>query len=55
VYAEQSDAAVGNALKAFITFIYGPGQGLAESVDFAKLPTNILTPAKAQVEKITVS
>jgi phosphate transport system substrate-binding protein len=55
VYTTQSDAAVGNALKGFLNYIYGPGQGMAASVDFAKLPENILSPAKAQVDKIVVS
>jgi len=55
VYTTQSDAAVGNALKGFLNFIYGDGQGLAASVDFAKLPANILSQAKSQVAKITVS
>ncbi len=55
VYTTQSNAAVGNALKGFLNYIYGPGQGMAASVDFAKLPANILSQAKAQVAKITVS
>jgi phosphate transport system substrate-binding protein len=55
VYTTQSNAAVGNALKGFLNYIYGPGQGLAASVDFAKLPANILSQAKSQVAKITVS
>ncbi len=55
VYSTQTDSAVGNALKAFLGYIYGPGQGMAASVDFAKLPNNILSQAKAQVDKITIS
>ncbi len=55
VYTTQSDAAVGNALKGFLNYIYGAGQGLAASVDFAKLPADLLSQAKAQVSKITVS
>ncbi len=55
VYTSQTDAAVGNALKGFLSYIYGPGQDLAAQVDFAKLPANILSQAKAQVAKITVS
>lgn len=54
VYTSQTDSAVGNALKAFLNYIYGPGQGMAAQVDFAKLPGNILGQAKAQVAKITV-
>ena len=55
VYTTQSDAAVGNALKGFLDYIYGAGQALAATVDFAKLPANILSQAKAQVAKIKVS
>jgi phosphate transport system substrate-binding protein len=55
VYASQSDTAVGNALKGFLNYVYGPGQGMAAQVDFAKLPSNILSQAKAQVSKIKVS
>ncbi len=55
VYTSQTDSAVGNALKGFLNYLYGPGQGMAASVDFAKLPANILSQAKAQVAKITVS
>lgn len=53
VYATQTDAAVGDALKGFLDYIYGDGQDLAASVDFAKLPANILSQAKTQVDKIT--
>jgi phosphate transport system substrate-binding protein len=55
VYTTQSDAAVGNALKGFLNYIYGAGQGLAATVDFAKLPADLLSQAKAQVAKITVT
>lgn len=55
VYTTQSDAAVGNALKGFLNYIYGAGQSLAASVDFAKLPADLLSQAKAQVAKITVT
>ena len=52
VYESQSDAAVGAALKGWLDFIYGDGQSIAESVDFAPLPDAILSQAKAQVSKI---
>lgn len=55
VYTSQSDAAVGNALKAFLNYIYGDGQALAQQVDFAQLPADLLSQAKAQVDKIKVS
>jgi phosphate transport system substrate-binding protein len=50
----QTDAAKGNAIKGWLTFIYGDGQKLAPSVDYAPLPKALLAKAKAQVKKITV-
>jgi phosphate transport system substrate-binding protein len=55
VYTTQSDQAVGDALKGFLNYIYGAGQDLASQVDFAKLPADLLSKAKAQVDTITVS
>jgi phosphate transport system substrate-binding protein len=52
VYAAQSDAAVEAGLKGLLTYIYGDGQQLAKTVDFAPLPDAILTAAKAQIAKI---
>jgi phosphate transport system substrate-binding protein len=54
VYAKQTDAAKGAALKAFLKFILGPdGQALASTVNFASLPTDLATKALAQVDSIT--
>ncbi|HWW53432.1 MAG TPA: phosphate ABC transporter substrate-binding protein PstS [Acidimicrobiales bacterium] len=54
VYAKQTDAAKGAALKAFLKFILGPdGQALASTVNFAPLPTSLATKALAQVDTIT--
>jgi phosphate transport system substrate-binding protein len=55
VYTDQTDAAKGNAIKGFLTYIYGDGQELATSVDYAPLPKTLLAKAKAQVKKITVA
>ncbi len=52
VYATQTDPAVKAALKGLLTYIYGDGQQLAKTVDFAPLPDAILTAAKAQIAKI---
>ena len=52
VYSAQPDPAVRAALKGFLEFIYGDGQQLATTVDFAPLPDAILTAAKAQIAKI---
>jgi len=54
VYQDQSDAAKGNAIKGFLNYVYGEGQTLAPSVDYAGLPKGLLKKAKAQVKKITV-
>jgi phosphate transport system substrate-binding protein len=54
VYQDQTDAAKGEAMKAFLDFIYGDGQKLAPSVDYAGLPKALLKQAKAQVNKIVV-
>jgi len=54
VYQNQTDAAKGNAIKAFLDFVYSDGQALAPSVDYAPLSKGLLKQAKAQVKKITV-
>jgi len=53
-YQNQSTAAKGQALKAFLNFIYSDGQKLASSVDFARLPAGMLKQAKAQVSKLVI-
>lgn len=52
IYTAQSDANVAAALKGFMNYIYGAGQTLAPTVDFAPLPSDILSKAKAQVSQI---
>ena len=52
VYSAQADPAVKAALKGFLGFIYGDGQKIATTVDFAPLPAAILSAAKAQIAKI---
>ena len=51
VYANQTDHAKGTALKSFLTFILNDGQGLAESVNYAKLPTSLQQKAIAQFDQ----
>jgi phosphate transport system substrate-binding protein len=51
---DQTDAAEGNALKAWLNYIYGDGQQLASSVDYARLPKGLVKQALAQVKQITV-
>ena len=53
-YKDQTDAAKGNALKGWLTFIYGDGQKLASSVDYAPVPKALVKKALAQVKQITV-
>jgi phosphate transport system substrate-binding protein len=52
VNSAQPDAAVQAGLKGLLGYIYGAGQQLATTVDFAPLPDAILTAAKAQILKI---
>ena len=52
VYQSQPDANIKAALRGFLDYLYGGGQDLAASVDFAKLPASILSKAKAQVAQI---
>ena len=52
VNSAQPDAAVQAGLKGLLGYIYGAGQQLATTVDFAPLPDAILTAAKAQIAKI---
>jgi phosphate transport system substrate-binding protein len=54
VYQAQTDAAKGNAIKGWLNYIYGDGQTLASSIDYAPLPKGLIKQAKAQVKKITV-
>jgi phosphate transport system substrate-binding protein len=54
VYQDQTDAAKGAAIKAFLNFIYADGQKLAPTIDYAGLPKSLLKLAKAQVNKIVV-
>lgn len=55
VYKNQTDAAKAAALKAWLTSIYGPGQQLASTVNFAALPSSLVTKAKAQLSQIASS
>ncbi len=54
VYAKQTDATKGLALKNFLTFALNDGQGLAESANFAKLPDTVRQQAVAQLAKLDI-
>jgi phosphate transport system substrate-binding protein len=53
VYKTQTDQAKGTAIKSFLNFIYGEGQKIAPTADYAPLPKTLLDKAKAQVKQIT--
>ncbi|SRR5579884_982305 len=55
VSKNQTDHAKGTVLKAFLTFVLSSdGQNLAATADFAKLPSNMLSKAQAQLNQIVV-
>src|SRR4051794_5969525 len=53
-YKTQTNKAKGDALKALLDFVYGEGQEIAGTVDYAKLSTAILDKAKAQVSQLSI-
>lgn len=54
VYAKQTDAAKGAAIKGFLNFILTDGQNLAADANYAKLSAPIRDQALAQLNKIVV-
>jgi phosphate transport system substrate-binding protein len=54
VYKNQTDAAKGTALKAFLTYVLTDAQSFANDVDYAKLPDSLRQKAVAQVDTIVV-
>ncbi len=54
VYAKQSDAAKGNALKGYLQYLLTDGQKLAPTVDYAPLPTELATKATDQLAKLQI-
>src|SRR5687767_3665667 len=53
-YTTQSDKAKGEALKAFLQFIYDEGQEMAAEVSYAKLPDSLREKALAQVNALVI-
>ena len=41
-------------MKAFLAFIYGDGQEIATTVDYAPLSSDLLSKAKAQLDDIVI-
>jgi len=54
IYKNQTDAAKGNAMKAFLEYIYGDGQEIATTIDYAPLSSELLSKAKAQLDDIVI-
>jgi len=54
VYAKQTDATKGKAVKGFLTYTLNEGQDLAAEVNFAKLTPDLKAKANAQLAKIQV-
>ena len=53
-YTTQSDKAKGEALKAFLKYIYSDGQDMAAEVNYAKLPATLKDKAVAQVDQLVI-
>jgi len=54
VYKNQTDKTKGAALKAWLGYVLGDAQDMANELDFANLPDNLLNPAIAQIDQIVV-
>ncbi|MDQ1458482.1 MAG: phosphate transport system substrate-binding protein, partial [Actinomycetota bacterium] len=54
VYENQTDKTKGTALKSFLSFVLNDGQALAESANYAKLPTELQQRAIAQLTKLQI-
>jgi phosphate transport system substrate-binding protein len=53
VFAKQSSSNTAKMLQAYIGYLLGPGQQLLPSLNYAPLPANLDSMAKAQLSKIT--
>jgi phosphate transport system substrate-binding protein len=53
-YENQPDKAKGEALKAFLGFVVGDGQVLANEANYAKLPDTLQQKAVAQLDKLVI-
>ena len=53
-YKDQTDKAKGAALKAFLQYIYGDGQGMAADINYAKLPDAVKDKGLAQVDQLVI-
>jgi phosphate transport system substrate-binding protein len=53
-YTTQADKAKGEALKAFLQYIYADGQEMAGEINYAKLPDTVKDKAVAQVDQLVI-
>ena len=53
-YTTQGDKAKGEALKAFLKYIYADGQSMAAEINYAKLPDTLKDKALAQVDTLVL-
>jgi phosphate transport system substrate-binding protein len=54
IYTTQTDAAKGDLVKAFISYLLTDGQSLLTDLDYAPLPKTLQDKAVAQLDQITV-
>jgi phosphate transport system substrate-binding protein len=54
VYQNQTDAATGQLLKAYVAYLVGDGQKLLPDLDYAPLSKTLQTSAIAQLDKIKI-
>jgi phosphate transport system substrate-binding protein len=54
VYANQTDAAKGALVKAYVSYMVGDGQKLLGDLDYAPLPESLQKQAVAQLDMIKV-
>ena len=53
-YKTQADKVKGAAFKAFLQYLYSDGQGMANSVNYAKLPDTLKQKAVAQIDQLVI-
>ena len=54
VYETQSSHDTGTALKAFLSYIYTDGEGMAKAAGYSPLPASVVSKATAQLSKLQI-
>ena len=54
IYTTQTDAAKGDLVKAFVSYLLTDGQSLLTDLDYAPLPKTLQDKAVAQLDQITI-